>query len=412
MSRSRTSARSTRTERAPLTISISRSRTASSWCSSGPSGCGKTTALRMVAGLEDISEGVDPDRRPRRQPRAAARPRHRHGLPELRALPAPVGLRQHRLRAEAAARCRRTEIQTAGPGGCAHPRPREPPQAQAARAVRRPAPACRDGPGDRARARRRSSWTSRSRTSTRKLRVQMRAEISAAAARPRRDDDLRHARPGRGDDDGRPRRGHAQGRAAAGRHRRRSSTTSRLNLFVGGFIGSPAMNLVEATARADNGDDLAVVVGSPTDRARPGDAGREGRRCRSYEGRDVDPRDPARRTSRTRASRPTTRRTGSFAARRPDRGARCRDHGALHDRRACRPVTEEVRELAQDVGTRPRRPRRGRRRHHGRPLRRTIARPRIGETIEVAVDTRALHFFEPETGLGIYDESESERADR
>src|SRR4029453_14601051 len=24
----------------------------------GPSGCGKTTALRMVAGLEDISEGV------------------------------------------------------------------------------------------------------------------------------------------------------------------------------------------------------------------------------------------------------------------------------------------------------------------------------------------------------------------
>ena len=24
----------------------------------GPSGCGKTTALRMVAGLEDISEGT------------------------------------------------------------------------------------------------------------------------------------------------------------------------------------------------------------------------------------------------------------------------------------------------------------------------------------------------------------------
>ena len=36
----------------------------------GPSGCGKTTALRMVAGLEEISEGVDPDRRARRQPRA------------------------------------------------------------------------------------------------------------------------------------------------------------------------------------------------------------------------------------------------------------------------------------------------------------------------------------------------------
>ena len=29
----------------------------------GPSGCGKSTALRMVAGLEDISEGQDPGRR-------------------------------------------------------------------------------------------------------------------------------------------------------------------------------------------------------------------------------------------------------------------------------------------------------------------------------------------------------------
>ena len=48
-----------------------------------------------------------------------------------------------------------------------------------------------------------------------------------APARPRRHDDLRHARPGRGDDDGRPRRRHAQGRAPAGRAARRSSTTAR-----------------------------------------------------------------------------------------------------------------------------------------------------------------------------------------
>ena len=58
-----------------------------------------------------------------------------------------------------------------------------------------------------------------------KLRVQMRAEISRLQARARRDDDLRHARPGRGDDDGHAHRGHAQGRAAAGRASRRSCTT-------------------------------------------------------------------------------------------------------------------------------------------------------------------------------------------
>ena len=29
----------------------------------GPSGCGKTSALRMIAGLEDISEGTVSDRR-------------------------------------------------------------------------------------------------------------------------------------------------------------------------------------------------------------------------------------------------------------------------------------------------------------------------------------------------------------
>ena len=38
----------------------------------GPSGCGKTTALRMIAGLEEITRRRDPDRRARRQQPAAA----------------------------------------------------------------------------------------------------------------------------------------------------------------------------------------------------------------------------------------------------------------------------------------------------------------------------------------------------
>ena len=31
------------------------------------------------------------------------------------------------------------------------------------------------------------------------------------------------------------------------------------------------------------------------------------------------------------------------------------------------------------------------------------SRVREGDAIEVAVDTRSLHFFDPETALGIYD---------
>ena len=62
----------------------------------GPSGCGKSTALRMVAGLEEISEGEISigGRVVNRVP--PARPRRRDGLPELRPLPAPLRAREHR----------------------------------------------------------------------------------------------------------------------------------------------------------------------------------------------------------------------------------------------------------------------------------------------------------------------------
>ena len=63
----------------------------------GPSGCGKSTLLRMVAGLEAVTGGeidiggrlvnaIEP-----------AEPRHRHGVPELRAVPAYERLQQHGL---------------------------------------------------------------------------------------------------------------------------------------------------------------------------------------------------------------------------------------------------------------------------------------------------------------------------
>ena len=73
----------------------------------GPSGCGKSTLLRMIAGLENITSGEIRigDRRGQRP--AAEGTRHRHGVPELRALSAHDGRGQHGLLAQAARRAAR-----------------------------------------------------------------------------------------------------------------------------------------------------------------------------------------------------------------------------------------------------------------------------------------------------------------
>ena len=52
----------------------------------GPSGCGKSTTLRMVAGLEEISERRAVHRRQAGQRRRSQGSRHRHGVPELRSV--------------------------------------------------------------------------------------------------------------------------------------------------------------------------------------------------------------------------------------------------------------------------------------------------------------------------------------
>ncbi len=72
----------------------------------GPSGCGKTTLLRIIAGLETQSSGriVIGGRDVTDVPVRAARPRH--GVPELRGVPAYECLREHRLRPAHAARRR------------------------------------------------------------------------------------------------------------------------------------------------------------------------------------------------------------------------------------------------------------------------------------------------------------------
>ena len=93
-----------------------------------------------------------------------------------------------------------------------------------------------------------------------KLRAQTRAEIRALQQRGRHDDGLRHARPGRGDDDGRPDRDHARRRARAVRRPGRRSTSGPANTFVAGFIGSPAMSLARVGAERRNGA-LELVLG-------------------------------------------------------------------------------------------------------------------------------------------------------
>ena len=83
----------------------------------------------------------------------------------------------------------------------------------------------------------------------RQLRVQMRTELMRLHRRVGVDDDLRHPRPGRGDDHGRPDRDHARRRGAAGRHARRCLRLARPT-FVATFVGQPA----DEHLRGDAGD--------------------------------------------------------------------------------------------------------------------------------------------------------------
>jgi multiple sugar transport system ATP-binding protein len=165
------------------------------------------------------------------------------------------------------------------------------------------------------------------------------------------------------------------------------------------------MNLLEATLESQNGDLVAVagsqkiVLGKETLSARPA--------LKSYEGRQVvlgirpeDLDDASLEEAGAEHQRLQGKVTLTEAL-----GSEVMAHFKVDAPAA---VTDDVRELAKDAGTEGMAERDA---ESGATLvGRFGARTRVrqGDNVEVAVDTRALHFFEPDSGLGIYDGTERE----
>ena len=120
----------------------------------GPSGCGKSTTLRMVAGLEEISGRRAVYRRHAGERRCAEGPRHRDGVPELRALSAYDRVAENMAFPLKLRKVPKEEIDAARGAGREHPRHHRVPRPQAEGALRRPASARRHRPRHRARTRR------------------------------------------------------------------------------------------------------------------------------------------------------------------------------------------------------------------------------------------------------------------
>ena len=116
----------------------------------GPSGCGKSTALRMVAGLEEITDGeliIGGER----VNELAPRDRDIAMVFQNYALYPHMTVRENMGFALKLAKVDKGEIDSQGRRGGEDPRARRAPGPQAGQPLRRPAPARRDGPRDRAR---------------------------------------------------------------------------------------------------------------------------------------------------------------------------------------------------------------------------------------------------------------------
>ena len=181
-----------------------------------------------------------------------------------------------------------------------------------------------------------------------------------------------------------------------------------VNLFVGGFIGSPAMNLLEATLERANGG-LAVALGSQK-LVLDDKCVADHLALRDYEGRKVvvGIRPEQLEDAEIAHEIPADRRLRGEVELREALGAELMVHFTVDAPPA---LTEDVKELAADAGTTAEE-------LGGGDTNQTVVVGRFapdskiqeGTTAEVAVDTRGLHFFDTETGMAIYDERETKGA--
>ena len=371
----------------------------------GPSGCGKTTALRMVAGLEDISEGVVRigDRAVNHVPsrdRDIAMVFQSYALyPHLTVYEnIAFGLRLKKLpkgeldrRVQEAARTLGLEEQLSR-------KPRNLSGGQRQRVamgraiVREPAAFLMDEPLSNLDA---------------KLRVQMRAEIAALQRKLGvttiyvTHDQVEAMTMG--DRVAVIRKGELQQVDEP-----QTLYDRPVNIFVGGFIGSPAMNMVEATLEQRNGDlaalvgDQTVAIDPETVQARPALVAYAGREIvLGIRPEDLEDVALATETRPDRRLRGTTELTEAL-------GSEIMVHFSIKAKPA---MTEDVRQLAEDVGD-DRAASQIAAAESATLVGRFSARSRVrqGQPLEVAVDTRSLHFFDPESGLGIYDASATKGA--
>jgi multiple sugar transport system ATP-binding protein len=370
----------------------------------GPSGCGKTTALRMVAGLEDISEGVVKigervvNHVPPRD-RDIAMVFQSYALyPHLSVYEnIAFGLKLRKEKKDEIDTRVREAAQILGLEPFLKRKPRALSGGQRQRVamgraiVRRPQAFLMDEPLSNLDA---------------KLRVQTRAEIA------RLQDELgvttiyvthdQVEAMTMGDRVAVMRKGELQQVASP-----QDLYDHPVNLFVGGFIGSPAMNLVEATLARSNGDYAVEAGGQRIALEQELVSSRPA--LQRFEGKPlvlgIRPEDLE--DAALAPDVPVGRRIKGEVELTEALGSEIMAHFTIDAPPA---LTEDVRELAQDLGD-ERAVEQNEHAQHTTMVGRFGARSQVkqGDTAEVCVDTRALHFFDPDSGLGIYDDTKEDR---